>query len=442
MPKLGIQDLAAVLAQKKGLTKAQAESFVGAMFDVVNYGLDTERLVKVKGFGTFKVTNVKDRESINVNTGERVVISGHGKVGFTPEAVLRDLVNKPFAQFETVVLNDGVDFSRIDEALGELSDVEQGADDKPNEDVAVEACTPEEQTSMPVNGEKERTDETPEAKESLSDANVEEGNSVIAAEPNEPRAEVAFSSAVSPNDDEASESVSPKGGDSSSCETRDEGDQTQTIENDMCEGSESDKEEPSASRSTWKLIAVCVVFLCLAAIAGFVGYYFGTQQSSPAATTSAVIPQAKRLEAPKKVVKTAQGVKPDTVTVSKEVGVSTTAKSDVEGKVASPSKTSDTTPQQASKQEKTNPQTTQDPRVQTASKYDRMDVRVRTGAYAIVGVSKVVTVKEGETLKGVSDRNLGTGMECYVEVLNGTRTVKAGDKIKIPELVLKKRLKK
>lgn len=442
MSKLGIQDLAAVLAQKKGLTKAQAESFVGAMFDVVNYGLDTERLVKVKGFGTFKVTNVKDRESINVNTGERVVISGHGKVGFTPEAVLRDLVNKPFAQFETVVLNDGVDFSRIDEALGELSDVEQGSDDKPNEGAAVEERTPEVKNSLSVNGEKEKTDETSEAKDSLADANVEEKGAMIVEEPNEPRAEVPVSPTVSSNGDEASESVSPQGDDSSSCETRDEDNQPQAIENDLCEDSESDKEEPSASRSTWKLIAVCVAFLCLAAIAGFVGYYFGTQQSSPATTTSAVASEPKRMEAPRKVVKKAQGVKPDSVAASKEVGVSTTAKSDVEGKVASPYKISDTTPQQPSKQEKTNPETPQDSRAQTASKYDRMDVRVRTGAYAIVGVNKVVTVKEGETLKGVSDRNLGTGMECYVEVLNGTRTVKAGDKIKIPELVLKKRLKK
>ena len=113
MGKISIQELANVLIEKKHLNKRDASLFVSAMFDIVQQRLETDKLVKVKGLGTFKIIDVEDRESVNVNTGERVLIEGHGKITYAPDALLKELVNKPFSQFETVVLNDGVDFEDV-----------------------------------------------------------------------------------------------------------------------------------------------------------------------------------------------------------------------------------------------------------------------------------------------------------------------------------------
>ena len=120
---LTIKDLAEILVQKHQLDSRSAEAFINAVIETIHEGLKNDRVVKVKGFGTFKLTAVRERESINVNTGERVVISGHDKVSFTPDAVLRDLVNKPFAQFDTVVLADGVDFEDMPEVETEDADI-------------------------------------------------------------------------------------------------------------------------------------------------------------------------------------------------------------------------------------------------------------------------------------------------------------------------------
>ena len=124
MAKTALQLIADAVAKKHKITVKEAEKFVSAMFDVVNEGLKNDKLVKVKGLGTFKVQAVKPRESVNVNTGERVLIEGHDKVSFTPDASMKELVNKPFAQFETVVLNDGVDFTDIDNKSDNVEKVE------------------------------------------------------------------------------------------------------------------------------------------------------------------------------------------------------------------------------------------------------------------------------------------------------------------------------
>ena len=110
MAKLNIQSIAKVLVEKNELPQAEAEAFVAAIFDTIQSGIDKDKLVKVKGLGTFKVINVEARESINVNTGERLVIDSHDKISFTPDSMMKELVNKPFSSFETVVLNDGVEF--------------------------------------------------------------------------------------------------------------------------------------------------------------------------------------------------------------------------------------------------------------------------------------------------------------------------------------------
>ena len=115
MSKSNISRLAKSISSKHGLTQAEAERFISKMFEVANEGLHEDKLLKIKWLGTFKVAPVKDRESVDVNTGERIVIEGRDKISFTPDNILKEIVNKPFAQFETVVVNDGVDFSDIDE---------------------------------------------------------------------------------------------------------------------------------------------------------------------------------------------------------------------------------------------------------------------------------------------------------------------------------------
>ena len=119
MSKFSLNTLGKLLADKSGLSQVEAELFIRKMFDVCNQGLDADKQVKIKWLGTFKVQATKDRESINVNTGERFTIEGRDKLTFTPDNILKEIVNKPFAQFETVVVNDGVDFDEIDEKFGE-----------------------------------------------------------------------------------------------------------------------------------------------------------------------------------------------------------------------------------------------------------------------------------------------------------------------------------
>ena len=141
MSKIGINELAAVLAGKHGLEQAKAEIFVRQVFDVINDGLRNEKLAKIKGLGTFKVTSVSARKSVDVNTGEAIIIEGRDKISFTADSVMKDIVNAPFAQFETVVVNDGVDFSGIDEKYKD----EMVASDEGNE----ETVTAEIEVSVP-----------------------------------------------------------------------------------------------------------------------------------------------------------------------------------------------------------------------------------------------------------------------------------------------------
>ena len=128
MGKISIQELANVLVERRKMNRRDASLFVSAMFDIVQQRLETDKLVKVKGLGTFKIIDVEDRESVNVNTGERVLIEGHGKITFVPDALLKELVNKPFAQFETVVLNDGVDFDDVDTTTTDAPEPEVDAE--------------------------------------------------------------------------------------------------------------------------------------------------------------------------------------------------------------------------------------------------------------------------------------------------------------------------
>ncbi len=456
-----MQDLAAVLSQKRGLTKAQAEVFVSSMFDVVNYGLDTERLVKVKGLGTFKVTNVKDRESINVNTGERVVISGHGKISFTPEIVLREMVNKPFSQFETVVLNDGVDFSQIDNASGFMSDEpsdESGeTQDPPSKAEASQPIAPRGECSeKPVSAvgdgpvlttddaetERATKEDEKEVSEGMEPISAEEmdilqAETVVAADAKltAGASENAEDTVGTPNSAAVQTVLQPQHSSVKPPEEKREqpADRVEKV------AKKEDEEEIGKSSSVWKPIIIGVVVLLLAVFAGFVGYYLGIRSLPSEVVEKQTpvkvgVPKVNR----KHVKEVAKKTQQDTTMPVENVGVSTTAETDVKNKQPE----TNNKPSEVSEKKNDKERNAVKTESSVASKYDQMDVRVRTGAYAIVGVDQIVMVKQGETLKSLSDRYLGTGMECYVEALNGKRSVSAGETLKIPKLQLKKRLKK
>ncbi|MBQ9672381.1 MAG: HU family DNA-binding protein [Prevotella sp.] len=187
MGKLTMQDLAAILIEKNGLKKTEAKHFVTAIFDVIRDAVEKEKLVKVKGLGTFKVIDVDARESVNINTGGRVLIDGHSKITFTPDSTMKELVNKPFSSFETVVLNEGVEFD--DEPVVEEPVIEEPVVDEPvteepvvegpvtEEPVAEEPVVEEPVTEKPVVEEpvaEEPTTEEPVAEEPVVEEPLEE----------------------------------------------------------------------------------------------------------------------------------------------------------------------------------------------------------------------------------------------------------------------------
>lgn len=166
MAKTYVQRIAEVVAQKHNLSMKDAETFVSAMFAVAHEGMEQDKLVKIKGLGTFKVVAVKSRESVNVNTGERIVLEGHDKVSFTPDTAMKELVNKPFAQFEAVVLNDGVDLEDIDRQQEEQPKAEQPAEgslveEKREEENPVQEQEPVEQPTVKVPIEEPLQNERP-----------------------------------------------------------------------------------------------------------------------------------------------------------------------------------------------------------------------------------------------------------------------------------------
>ena len=149
--KLSLQDFAEILAQREDIDRKAADAFARSFFDIIEQGLQTDKFVKIKGFGTFKLVAVSERESVNINTGERFQISGHTKVSFTPDSTMKELVNRPFAHFEAVDLNDDTDtkeFEVIDEEMEEANEADDDTDiDTEDDDTANEAETIEDNNS-------------------------------------------------------------------------------------------------------------------------------------------------------------------------------------------------------------------------------------------------------------------------------------------------------
>lgn len=464
MSKFSLNTLGKLLADKSGLSQVEAELFIRKMFDVCNQGLDADKQVKIKWLGTFKVQATKDRESINVNTGERFTIEGRDKLTFTPDNILKEIVNKPFAQFETVVVNDGVDFDEIDEKFGE-----EQTEDAPAQviDFLDEEKTATSNPEAVVNGsekEKEKEAEDELAKqiaieqaklERLKQAQLEQERIQKEKQEQERLEQERLEQEKLEQERLEQERLEQ--------EKLELAQQQQALKAVVepavpaSDESEDEEEEEESSNShhivipRYLVVAVCLIVVALIGGMGWFAFNYGQMTAQrdhlamqlnqyhqapakkvPAKPAAAPLSQEQKLrqkamEDSIRMAKTAEAVKlaenSDEESASAEKAKQTEAKAKAEAKEKAKDKTEE---KAASKI--------------ASSQYDK-DARVRTGAYRIIGVAQTVTVGAGQTLEQISTRYLGSGMECYVEALNGKSTVKAGQKIKIPKLELKKKKK-
>ena len=498
-----VNDFARELSERYGLSLSDASDFIGAMFDVVNEELDdTDSSVKIKGFGTFKVSAVSARASVDVNTGERIIIDGRNKISFTPEVLLRDRVNRPFVQFETVVLNDGVDFSEIDNEMDELSDsvietepqgaqlsptapTDQLTDQSANQPTSTEQSqgvqlSPTAPTDQPTDQSANQPTpaEQPQGAQlsptaptdQLTDQSANQPTSTeqsqgVQLSPTAPTDQPTDQSANQPTPTEQPQGVqlsptaptdqpSPSEPASKVVNTEEHRDMARRLMAPKSEPIDDDNnkadEEKSANdidesddegiviggckqRSPRMMYVLTIAsFVILVSIG--IGMYFLYQRIEE---KNHVIDRLEtRLYAQQDTV----------VAVEPQCVVSDTIASNDALKAADAH-----TAENIKKEKKDSARASNSkaatgstavmsaaPTATTPSDYN-YDVRVRTGAYIIVGVAKVVTVQPGQSLASISKAYLGEGMECYVEVLNNCHTVKAGDKLKIPEVKLKPR---
>jgi len=474
-----VNDFARELSDKYGLSLSDASDFIGAMFDVVNEELDdTDSSVKIKGFGTFKVSAVSARASVDVNTGERIIIDGRNKISFTPEVLLRDRVNRPFVQFETVVLNDGVDFSEIDDEMDELSDsvIEtepQGVQLSPTAptdqltDQSANQPTPTEQPQGVQLSSTAPTDQpTDQSADQPTPAEQSQG---VQLSPTAPTDQLTDQSANQPTPTEQPQGVqlsptaptdqptdqpSPSEPASKVVNTEEHRGMARRLMAPKSEPIDDDNnkadEEKSANdidesddegiviggckqRSPRMMYVLTIAsFVILVSIG--IGMYFLYQRIEE---KNHVIDRLEtRLYAQQD---TAVAVEPQCV-VSDTIASNDALKA-ADAHTAENIKKEKKDSVRASNSKAATGSTavmSAAPTATTPSDYN-YDVRVRTGAYIIVGVAKVVTVQPGQSLASISKAYLGEGMECYVEVLNNCHTVKAGDKLKIPEVKLKPR---
>ena len=397
MNKLTLNNIAKVLVEKNGLEPKEAMMFTTAMFDLIHDRLNEEGIVKVKGLGTFKMIRVEARESINVRTGERVLIDSHAKITFTPDAVMKELVNKPFSQFETVVLNDDVEFTdmKSEETTDETNNSEQS---ESLVDVVSEGETPE---PAPEPAPEPVAEPTPEpAPEPVAEV-APEPTPVVAPEP---VAEVAPEPAPVVAPEPTREVPEP------TVPSADEESEENTSAVQTCY--EEDEEESHWHRN----IGWAFLVLVLMAASAVGGYLYGVGQI-PSQTAMADTVSAVKVNPVVTDTLVNDSLKADSVAVKTEA------------------KHEDKAASEEQPQEKTS-QNLHD-------KYAEMDARVRTGAYKITGLDREVKVRAGDNLKRIARRELGSDdMVCYIEVfnkMNASAELKEGQTIKIPALKLKKK---
>ena len=466
-----VSDFASELVSRYGLKEEEATEFITAMFDIICEQLDApDKQVKVKGLGTFKVTSVGARASVDVNTGERIIIEGRNKISFTPEVLLRDRVNRPFVQFETVVLNDGVDFSEIDrefdgdkkepetkpmpepEPVAEVgtnqeTELVSDSEIEPNS-VTNQASEPDAESEARPEVEQVEPDAESEAQaeveqvepdaESESQVEVEQVEPVLEAETKLIEEEQAEDTAL--QEHQRASTVDSEAPDEyaipDSCEPQEAAD---VVLKERCK-------QRNPRMMYWFSIASFVLLLFIGA-----GMYFlydqvkaknaaiEQLQAKLAVYSTALMSQTadKQQEAAKSKMVEPTDTTSATATTPVEAKANAEAKPDVVDKavMAAKGETAKSL-KPSSEQPVVDKKKTNVPK--PAPDYN-FDARVRTGAYIIVGVETTVTVRSGQTLASISKAYLGPGMECYVEVFNNRNEVKPGDKLRIPKLKIKPR---
>ena len=426
MGKYSITQLATILVKKNGISNDEALKFVTAIFDIVKEGLETDKLVKIKGFGTFKIIDVDPRESVNVNTGERVLINGHQKITFTPDSVMKEMVNRPFAQFETVVLNDGVDFSDIDK----LSNINENIDKQEETQEELQEIIQEEEEEKREEGKEEVHDITPQ--ESSNNDDVVRNQTTIS--PTKELAETSTKETAEETSEKQIEELAEKPIEETAEKLIEEPAEKQIEEPAEDPIEDFDKEENSHNFTTILLsIASC---LLLMAASAYIGYLYGIEEGRHQEKTSQISKYSTYLDKQNEELRTKRLAEEAKATKEAEK-----TKNDTTKQTAKDNKTDTTT----NNQPKENNKTKEDNNDDNFSKYDTMDARVRTGAYVIVGIDKYIIVREGQTVGKIAKALLGPGMSCYIEVLNGVtenEPLKEGTKIKIPKLRHKKAAKK
>ena len=430
MGKYSITQLATILVKKNGISNDEALKFVTAIFDIVKEGLETDKLVKIKGFGTFKIIDVDPRESVNVNTGERVLINGHQKITFTPDSVMKEMVNRPFAQFETVVLNDGVDFSDIDK----LSNINENIDKQEETQEELQEIIQEEEEKKEEGEKEERKEEVHDITPQESSNNDDVVRNQTTISPTKELAETFTKETAEETSEKQIEEPAEKPIEETAEKLIEEPTDKQIEEPAEDPIEDFDKEENSHNFTTILLsIASC---LLLMAASAYIGYLYGIEEGRHQEKTSQISKYSTYLDKQNEELRTKRLAEEAKATKEAEK-----TKNDTTKQTAKDNKTDTTT----NNQPKENNKTKEDNNDDNFSKYDTMDARVRTGAYVIVGIDKYIIVREGQTVGKIAKALLGPGMSCYIEVLNGVtenEPLKEGTKIKIPKLRHKKAAKK
>ena len=405
MGRLTINSLAKLLMQKHGLDKTEALQFLTAVFETVQYGLQKDKQVKVKGLGTFKVIEVEARESINVNTGERLLIESHSKITFVPDTAMKDLVNKPFSSFETVILNDGVNFDDMETASQVVKkEIETLIEQPDGDDETMEEQVMEPEVGVEYESET-NTDEMTPLLEMVDVQDSQEEGTVESSSEESPTEESPIEE--SPIEEPPTEEIPTE-----EIPTEEPLTEEPPIEEENDYGMNA---KPKERKWLWP-----VLFVLGCAASFFLGY------------------QSSRYFEPKPYYQNIDTILvEDTILIAGDsVAVADSLKAD---DMTLDSLTTNSMEASSVTKEVSEPEV-------DYRKYEEMDARVRTGAYRIVGTERVVKSTPGETLGYISGRMLGPDMVCYVEVYNGLKSsnkaLEAGTEIKIPKLELKKKKKK
>ena len=459
MSKFSLNTLGTLLADKSGLSQVEAELFIRKMFDVCNQGLDADKQVKIKWLGTFKVQATRDRESINVNTGERFTIEGRDKLTFTPDNILKEIVNKPFAQFETVVVNDGVDFDEIDEKFGE-----EQTEDAPSEVIDFqdeeEAATHNPDVVVIESEKKEEKEDEDELSKQIALEQAKLEKLKQAKLEQERIQKEKLEKEKQEQERLEQERLEQERLEQEKLELAQQQQALKAVVEPAVPASDESEEEEEEEESSnshhiviprYLVVAVCLIVVALIGGMGWFAFNYGQMTAQrdhlamqlnqyhqapakkvPAKPAAAPLSQEQKLrqkamEDSIRMAKTAEAVKLAENSDEESASAEKAKQTEVKAKAEAKEKAKDKAEEKATSKI-------------APSQYDK-DARVRTGAYRITGVAQTVTVGAGQTLEQICTRYLGSGMECYVEALNGTSTVKAGQKIKIPKLELKKKKK-